>query len=420
MRKSLGLLMLTFYSTGMILGAGVYSLIGKAAGVAQQGLWFSVVLAAVAALLTALSYAELSTLFPKAGAEYVYLREILPQHKVLSFLCGCLMVFAAISSASTVALSFSAYMGVFWGVPKIICAIGVLAVFTLINIWGVRLSGWLNIVFTLVEISGLLVFIYYGIRQPDFGEALKAPLSWGVASGASLIFFAYLGFESIVNLAEETKNPKKIIPQAILGSLALTTVLYVLVSLSALALMDVSALSFSDAVLSEALRPYSVKAAGTLGGVALFATANTVMISLLAASRIALGMARERDLPRVFAMILPRRQSPWLSSIFIFFVSLIFLLLEKIEVLASVSSFVTIVVFVIVNGAVIYFRRKEPQRKRAFYTPWSWHGYPVLPMMAVAASLFLLGNFDQQVYLVGSGIIMFVLLSYRLLQLRAF
>lgn len=408
--------MLTFYATGMILGAGVYSLMGKAAAVAQEGLWLSILLAAVAALLTALSYAELSTLFPTAGAEYVYLKEIFPQYRMLSFLCGCLMVFAAICTASTVALSFAAYLQTFWGVPKFLCAVGVLAIFTMVNIWGVRQSGWVNILFTLIEVSGLIVIIYYGIQQPDFGNVRTFPISWEVASGASLIFFAYLGFESVVNLAEEAQDPGKNIPRAILGSLALTTTLYILVSLAVLALVDLDTLQHSDALLREALQPYSQNAAGILGGVALFATANTVMIALLAASRIVLGMARGHDLPAVFTMILPNRQSPWLSSVLIFFVSLVFLFLERIEVIASVSSMVTILVFVVINGAVIYLRRKDPERRRAFRVPCSWSGWPVLPMLAIVVALFLLGHFEQQVYFVGLGIIFFVLLSYRILR----
>ncbi|AFY01569.1 APC family permease [Bdellovibrio bacteriovorus] len=418
MQKSLGLIMLIFYATGMILGAGVYSVIGKAAGVAHEGLWLSFLLAAVAALLTALSYAELSTLFPKAGAEYVYMKEIFPQKKILSFLCGCLMIFAAICTASTVALSFAAYLQDFFKAPEALVAMAVLALFTLVNIWGVRESGWMNIAFTLVELSGLVIFVYMGFKQPEFGKALSAPLSWGVATGASLIFFAYLGFENMVNLAEEAKEPEKNIPRAILISLVLTTAVYVAVSLAALALMNPEDLQSSDAVLSEALLKHSPEAAKMLGGIALFATANTVMIALLAASRIGLGMARGRDLPKMFAAILPKRQSPWLASLLVFALALLFLPLKKIEIIASVSSFVTIVVFIVVNAAVIYLRRKEPKRKRPFRVPGSVAGWPVLPVLAAGIALFFLFNFEEQVYYVGVGIVIFVLVVYQALHRR--
>ncbi|MFV8259324.1 APC family permease [Bdellovibrio bacteriovorus] len=418
MQKTLGLLMLIFYATGMILGAGVYSVIGKAAGVAHEGLWLSFLLAAVAALLTALSYAELAALFPKAGAEYVYMKEIFPQRKILSFLCGCLMIFAAICTASTVALSFAAYLQDFFQASQALVAVAVLALFTLVNIWGVRESGWMNIFFTLVELSGLVIFVYFGIKQPGFGEALSAPLSWGVATGASLIFFAYLGFESMVNLAEEAKEPEKNIPRAILVSLALTTVLYVAVSLAALAMMSPDGLQKSDAVLSGALMRHSPEAARALGAIALFATANTVMIALLAASRIGLGMARGGDLPKVFSTILPKRQSPWLASLLVFVLTLLFLPLEKIEIIASVSSFVTIVVFIIVNAAVIYLRRKDPKRKRPFQVPGSVGGWPVLPVLAAGIALFFLFHFEEQVYYVGVGIVTFVLVVYQALHRR--
>ncbi|WP_157865678.1 APC family permease [Bdellovibrio bacteriovorus] len=418
MKRTLGLVMLVFYATGMILGAGVYSVIGKAAGVAQEGLWLSFILAALAAVLTALSYAELATLFPKAGAEYVYMKEIFPQRKILSFLCGCLMIFAAIITASTVSLSFAAYTQDFFKAPEMLVAIVLLGFFTLVNIWGVRESGWVNIVFTLVELSGLVIFIFVGLRQPDFGKVLSVPVSWGVVTGASLIFFAYLGFESMVNLAEEAKKPDKNIPRAILLSLSLTTVVYVAVSLAALAMMSPGDLQKSDAVLSAALQKHSPEAARALAGIALFATANTVMIALLGASRISLGMARGRDLPKVFSKILPQRQSPWLSSLLVFLLALLFLPLKKIEVLASVSSFVTIVVFIIINGAVVYLRRKEPQRKRPFRVPGAVAGWPVLPILAAGMALFFLFNFEEQVYYVGVGIVIFVLVVYQALHFR--
>lgn len=419
MQKSLGLLMLTFYATGMILGAGVYSIVGKAAGIAQEGLWASFILAAVAALLTALSYAELATLFPEAGAEYIYLKKIFPQHRILAFLCGCLMIFAAICTATTVSLSFAAYVQDFFKISEVLVAVAILVFFTLVNIWGIRQSGWVNIIFTLVEVFGLVIFIYFGVQQPNFGKALSAPLSWEVVTGASLIFFAYLGFESMVTLSEEAKEPEKNIPRAILISLAVTMVVYVLVGLSALAFMSPEALQKSDAVLSQALRKESESGARALGGIALFATANTVMIALLAASRITLGMARGRDLPQMFSRIMPKRQSPWLASILVFLVSLIFLPLKKIEIIASVSSFVTMIVFLVINATVIYFRHKEPDRKRPFKTPGAIAGWPVLPLLGMAIVLFFLFHFEEQVYYVGIGIVIFILLAYLVLHRRA-
>jgi amino acid transporter len=347
----------------MILGAGIYSIIGKAAGVAQGGLWLSFLLAAVAALMTALSYAELATIYPEAGAEYVYLKNVFPQIRFLSFLCGCLMIFAVVSTASTVALSFAAYVQHFVPVPIMVSAFVVLLLFTIMNIVGVEESAWMNMLFTSVEIIGLVIFIYFGITEAKFLEPIKAPIHSGVIPGAALVFFAYLGFESMVNLAEEAKDPDRNLPRAIILSLVLTTVLYLLVALAALALMTPEQLQNAKAVLSEAIEGRSPQAAKVLGGIALFATANTAMIAMLAGSRITLGMARERDLPKVFATILPKRQTPWLASILIFVLTLLFFPLEKIEIIASVSSLVTIVVFIIVNIAVIYLRVKQPNTR---------------------------------------------------------
>ncbi|MFS4457938.1 APC family permease [Bdellovibrio sp. HCB2-146] len=412
LKKSLGLVQLTYYATGMILGAGIYSIIGKAAGVAGAGLWLSFIIAGISALLTALSYAELATLYPKAGAEYVYLKNIFPNFRFLSFLCGTLMVFAAVATSATVALSFAGYLDHFLNIPHFWVAAGLLLLFTLINILGVREAAWMNILFTSIETIGLLIFIYIGLQKPEFGEVLSSPLNWTVVSGASLIFFAYLGFENMVNLAEEAKDPSRNIPRAIIISIVFTTVVYIFVGLAALALMSPQELGKSSAVLSAAVSKESPKMASALGGIALFATGNTVMIALLAGSRILLGMSRGRDLSAVFQKILPKRQTPWLASIFIFLLSCGFLLLERIELVASISSLVTIIVFIVINFAVIYLRRTQPQLKRPFQVPVNIAGWPVLPFMALAMSVIFIFHFESQVYTISAGIIIFILIIY--------
>lgn len=410
--KSLGSLQLTFYAMGMILGAGIYSIIGKAAGVAGEGLWLSFIVAAASALFTALSYAELATLYPKAGAEYVYLKNIFPHKEILSFLCGALMVFAAVATAATVAISFAGYLDHFVGVPHFVTAVLILLLFTLVNIWGVQEAAWMNILFTTIEGIGLLVFVWIAWQKPEFGDAVHAPLNWTVVSGASLIFFAYLGFENMVNLAEEAKDPGRTIPRAIILSIIATTALYVLVSLAALALMSPDQLSQSDAVLSAALTKDSPQAARVLGAIALFATGNTVMIALLAGSRILLGMSRGGDFPKVFQKILPSKKTPWLASLLIFFLSCLFLVLERIELVASISSFVTILVFIVINATVIYLRKAEPRKKRPFRVPLSIAGWPLIPFLGIAMSFFFLFHFEPQVYTIGSSIVLFVLIIY--------
>ncbi len=414
MPRSLGLFLLTFYATGMILGAGIYSVIGKAAGVAGEGLWLSFLLAALAAALTAFSYAELATLYPQAGAEYVYLKNIFPKYDAYAFVCGSMMIFAAVSTAATVALSFAGYLREFISVPEFGASVGVLLLLTLVNIRGVKESAWMNVLFTLLEIAGLILFVWAGAQSPSFGEALSTPLTWAVLPGATLIFFAYLGFENMVNLSEEAKDPDRNIPRAILLSLLLTTALYVLVSLAALALKTPQELAAASAVLSQAVAGEFPSLAGALAGLALFATANTAMIAMLAGSRIVLGMSRGRDLPDVLSKILPTRQTPWMASMCVLVISVLFLFLGRIEIVASVSSFVTIFVFIVINVTVIYLRKTDPDRKRSFRTPGAVAGWPVLPVLGILISIFFLFHFERQVYAVGGGLLLLTFLIYGL------
>lgn len=414
LKRSLGMMLLTFYALGMILGAGIYSVIGKAAGVAGAGLWMSFLFAAVAAFLTALSYAELSSLYPRAGAEYVYLRRIFPRSPILAFLCGSLMILASVTTAAAVALAFAGYLFQFVDISKWWVAPGLLVMFSIVNIWGVKESAWMNATFTILEILGLGIFIFFGIGQESFARNLSMSLSTDIFAGAAMIFFAYLGFESIVNLAEETKDPERTLPRSLMLSLAIATGLYILVSFSALALMPLDQLAKSDAVLSEALQSVAPGMAGVLGVIALFATGNTALIALLAASRIVVGMSREGELPRQLAEILPGRKTPWLASLSVLGLSLLFLPLERIELVASVSSFVTLVVFVVVNGSVIYLRHEKPDLARPFRSPLSLGKTPLLPCLAVVISGVFIMNFEGPVYVMGLSVIGLILLVYRI------
>lgn len=413
MNKTLSLPFLSFYGIGMILGAGIYSVIGKAAGVAQESLWVSFLLAAFSALCTALSYAELSALFPKAGAEYVYLKKIFPKAPIVASVCGTMMIFSGLATAASVALAFSGYLQQFLEAPSLVVAFLVLALFSLVNILGIRESSWVNAIFTLIEVAGLVLFIWLGYKHADLSRPLESlSLSSGAFAGAALIFFAYLGFENMVNLAEETKDAHENVPKAILISLGIATCLYFLVSLAALALMPPEELAKSDAVLSDAARKYAPGVAKSLGGIALFSTANTVLIALLSTSRIVLGMARGKNLPAFLATVSVKKQTPWKASLLVLFLTLCFLPLKKIEVIASASSLATLLTFMTVNAALIYLRYTNPEAERPFRVPGHLGPLPVIPLFGIITSVFLLFQFEAQVYGVGFLFVLLALLIY--------
>ncbi len=393
--------MLTFYGTGMILGAGIYSIIGKAAGKSGEGLWLSFLLAAVASLLTALSYAELSTMFPKAGAEYVYLRHTFTKRRWIAAATGIMMAFAGCATAATVALAFAGYLQHFIQVSTFWVAFSLLVFFSAINIVGIKESGWVNAIFTLIEISGLILFIWLGWHNPKFGEALSETPNFSTISGAALIIFAYFGFENIVNLAEETIEPEKTVPRAIIVSLLVSTILYILVSLAAVALMPPSDLAQTDAALTDAAKGSSPGIASILGGIALFSTANTALIALVTTSRILYGIATDGSLPKAFARTLKKRKTPWVAGLISLIVAVILLPLGEVEIVASVSSLATMIAFIAVNAALIVLRIHQPNKRRPFKVPLTVGKLPILPCLGIAVSLVFLFQFDKIVYFAG-------------------
>ncbi len=401
LKRSLGLTMLTFYGTGMILGGGIYSIIGQAAGKVGYGLWQSFVLAAVGALLTALSYAELATMFPKTGGEYVYLRNAFSSQRWLAGTTGIIMTFAGCASAATVALAFASYLQHFVVLPHLLVASGLLVFFTGINIIGIKQSSWVNAVFTAIEAFGLLLFIWLGWQNPNFGSALSAVPTSATVSSAALIIFAYFGFENIVNLVEETKAPEKTIPRAILLSLCISTILYILVSLAAVALMPPDQLAQTESALTDAAMNSAPRIAGILAGIALFSTANTALIALLTTSRILYGISKDDSLPMVLAKTLTARQTPWIAALAALGLSLTFLPLGKVETLASVASFTTMIAFISVNAALIALRLSQPSKERPFRVPVAIRSIPVFPVLGIITCLIFLFQFDRQIYLVG-------------------
>ena len=401
--------MLTFYGLGMILGAGVYSIIGKAAGLAGESLWLGFILAAMAAALTALSYAELATLYPKAGAEYFFLKNAFPKKQWLATTIGVLMFFAGAATATTVAMAFAGYLRHFVEFPVIMCASGILIVFSVINLIGVRVSGWFNIVFTGIEIAGLILFITLGVTSKTWTLALTTPPTWGTLSSAALIIFAYLGFENIVNLSEETKDPVRTIPKAILLSMILATTLYVLVSLVAVGLITPEELANSQAPLVDAAAKHSRWVTVTLGATALFSTANTALIALITTSRILFGIANDGALPKIFAKLSSQWKTPWVATLAAMCISLLLLTLGAIEMVASVSAFATLVTFVAVNLALIVLRFKQPKLKRTFSVPLRIGRLPILPVLAMLICTVFLFQFSLQVNLVGMGCVLLAL-----------
>jgi APA family basic amino acid/polyamine antiporter len=405
LRRALGLGALTFYGVGVMVGAGIYSVIGVAAGHAGDALWLSFLLAAGVALLTGLSYAELATMFPRAGAEYVYLRHALPSRRWLAFAVGFLLCFAGAATAATVALAFAGYLGTLVGIVALPAAAALLVAATAINILGIQQSSWVNVALTALEVLGLLLVVGVGLWAPGFGAAILQSPPVGLWSAVALLFFVYLGFEEVANLSEEARNAARDLPRAILLSIGVTTALYVLVGLAVVGLVPPEQLAASPSPLASAVAPTSQRLADVLGVIALFATANTVLVVLVAVSRMVLAMARGGDLPPAVAALLPGQRTPWVAAVSLLVVALALLPFGDIAVIASMSSLASLAAFATVNLALVVLRLREPERRRPFRVPVALGRIPVLPVIGTIGIGVLVLQFEPLVYAVAGAVV---------------
>ncbi|MGZ9109469.1 MAG: APC family permease [Micavibrio sp.] len=416
LKRSLTLTQLVFYGVGTMVGAGIYSIIGAAAGEAGDHLWVSFLFAAFVAFLTILSYAELASMMTKAGAEYQFMKKAFPDWRLLSFMAGYLIALNASATSATVALAFSGYLDVFIAVPAIVTAFVLLAVCTTINITGIRQSTWISVGLVCIEVAGLLLIIWAGFQKGDIENSFQSMPSLdeigGIFAATALIFFIFIGFEDIVNLSEETIDPDKNVPRALLISISITALLYILVALSAIALSTPEELAGSDSPLTLAASNAAPWMGQALAIAALFATASTALISLISISRLLFGMARAGDMPKALSKTLSGRQTPWVAALTLFGAACLFLPLGEVKVVASISSFGVLLVFIGVHAAMITLRYRQPDLQRGFKVPLSIGRLPLLPPLGIVMALALLTRFEPLVYLVGGGAVGFGILAY--------
>lgn len=316
LKRAVGLLEATVYGVGLILGAGIYAILGEAVTETGESVILSFVLAAGVATFTGLSYAELASRYPKGEGEYLYAWAAFG-NKPLSEVTALFRVLTGVISAAAVALAFAEYLAAFVPLSNISVAVGLLVVTSAINFWGIETSAKINLLFTTIEIAGLVFIIAIGIGTwgtVNIGEFRQG--TTGVLGATFLLFFAYVGFESLVNIAEEMQHPSKTIPRAIGISIIVSTIVYILVGLSALGLVNWRVLGESPAPLAAvALTGYGEGAFVILSAIALFATSNTVLILLISTSRIVYGISKEEynSFPSVFSRVHQTRKTPYVA-----------------------------------------------------------------------------------------------------------
>jgi APA family basic amino acid/polyamine antiporter len=395
------------YGVGIILGAGVYALVGEAAALTGNSLWISFVLAALVSAFTGLSYMELISMFPRSAAEYTYVKNAF-RNKLLAFNVGWIEIFADTIAASAVSLGFAGYFHALFGTPIILTALVLIFIMSIVNYWGIKESSRLNVVFTLVEIAGLVLVVALALVYGKFGSVdyLEMPRGvTGTLSAAALIFFAYIGFEDLANISEEVKDARKTVPKALLASVVITTVIYVLVSMAVVSLVDWQELAESKA-------PLALAVSSVLGGqgfwlmsiVSLFATANTVLLSLIVSSRMMYGMGRDRSLPEALSKIHKKRRTPYVAVLVTMILAMAFVLFGHINIVASITDLGTFYVFIFVNASAIILRYRMPKVKRLFRTPLNIGRFPMIPFFGLLSSLILVSHLRIEAILIGLGV----------------
>ncbi|MCW9014929.1 MAG: APC family permease [Gammaproteobacteria bacterium] len=371
LKRSLSLPLITFYGLGNILGAGIYVLVGKVAGEAGYFAPLSFFLASIIAAISAFSYAELSARYPVSAGEAVYLYEGFGIQK-LSLVVGLMIALAGIVSAAAIAHGFAGYMQVFFDLPRWLLI--TLLLFTLgsLAIWGISQSVRVAAALTVIGIAGLLLIIIVGadhlprldqlyqqsLVQQSASQSFHLP---GILSAAFLAFYAYIGFEDMVNVAEEVKEPQRTMPRAILLCVVVSTLLYSGVTLVSISVLTPDELAQSTAPLAAVYFTATGKAPIIITIIGIFAVVNGALIQLIMSSRMLYGMSCRGWLPGCLGRIYPVTRTPVNSTVLTVALIFLFALLLQMVALAEMTSYLVLTVFALVNLALIKIKQRYPQ-----------------------------------------------------------
>lgn len=396
LKRNIGLALITFYGLGNILGAGIYVLVGKVAGQAGYFAPLSFIVAASIAAVSAITYAEMSSRFPVSAGEAVYIDEgfSIP---FLSIFVGLLIALSGMVSSAVISHGFAAYLQVFVDIPEWLIVFLLFSTLCLLTIWGIKQSVRVAAVMTLIEIIGLLLIIYIGTdnlySSPVAFETMLDPLTdlstisyFGVLSGAFLAFYAYIGFEDMVNVAEEVKNPERNMPKAILYCVIISTVLYSAVSLVSIMVVSPVELAKSSAPLATVYKAATGADPVVISLIGLFAVVNGALIQMIMASRLLYGMAQKNWLPQILGRVNATTRTPINSSLLTAIIMLTLALLLDLEKLAEMTSYLVLSVFAMVNLALVRIKLKRADASSQLKYSI---GFPILGFISCSALVVL-------------------------------
>ena len=393
LHRVLGMTEVTAGGVGIIIGAGIYVLLGAATAHAGPLVWAAFLMAAVLSALTGLSYAELSSMFPSAAGEYEYTRQALPEW--VAFIVGWTMIAGLVVAAATVSIGFARYIGYFVDIDPRATALGLLVAVCVVAMIGVKQSARLTVGLSAVQVGGLLLVVVIGLPHVGDVDLRTGPGVGGVLTAAALVFFAFIGFDEVITLAEETRDPTRTVPRALLLALGLSTALYVAVAVAAVSVLGAGALAASPRPLADVMaHVLGGRGATVVAAIAVMTTTNTTLLALTAASRVMYGMAKAGAMPRAFAAVHPARGTPVRAIIAVASVAAVFAALGEFAVIAAVTDFAVYVVFLAVNGTVVILRRTRPDLPRPFAVAGAIRGVPVVPILGLASVALMMTQLD--------------------------
>ena len=383
--------LLILYGLGVTVGAGIYVLVGATAQKAGFYAPVSFLLAAMVVAFTGFTYSELSTRFPVSAGEVAYVKNGF-NSKFLALIVGLMVVTSGLVSSATISIGAAEYLSHFINISPQILIIFIVLILGLIAVWGILQSVMLAAIFTVIEIGGLLFVIYYGFTiKPDLLSEignLIPPLelsAWGgIVSAGLLAFFAFVGFEDIANVAEEVKEPRKNMPRAIIFTLIVATALYLAVVSVVILVVPMDALSVSVAPLALVFENASDTTKGAFTLIAIIATINGVLIQMIMASRVLYGLAKQGAIAKQFAYINPKTHTPLVATALVMVIILILALFLPIDQLAQMTSQIVLIVFMLVNLALIFIKIAKKSSKEEYFKVAIW-----VPILGFISSLLL-------------------------------
>lgn len=425
LKRGIGRVLLLFFVIGDIVGAGIYALVGEVGAAVGGAIWTAFLAAFVLAVFTAASYVELVTKYPRAGGSATYANNAF-RNPFVSFIVAFAVAASSITSACVLTLAFSGdYLSQFINVPTLLAAVVFLVVVSFINFYGISESVRINVVLTCVELFGLLLIVLIGIvalgsGTGDPGRAFEfregSAVLPAILAGTVLSFYALIGFDDSVNVAEEVQGPSRSYPFAIFGGLVAAGIIYLLVTFTASMVVPTGALAASDGPLLEVVERGTLPIPTSLFAViALLAVSNGALINLIMASRVVYGMGDQGVLPRIFSTVHPNRRTPWIAILFTSLVALALIVTvgrndDALSTLSSTTVVLLLSAFVVVNISVLVLRSDRVDHEH-FTAP---SVFPILGIVVSAALLIYTAINDLQVFglaalLIGIGMVLYVI-----------